>query len=258
MGSGFEIRTESDNVLRVGDDFFNLALFTKIPLASFKSIDRNIYGNKWVYRDGLILQYEVTLPSASHTIIVAVTANNKGIAFLNLKQSGASAVITVYVPPNTNLSGLESYVFIDKLKSGKSYGKQVFNSISGECMFDSNLKYMKVHSVIPKNGSVSIGATNKKLAIAQSLMSYRLWFYGRWMPWPPETIWETAGILRQWQEDIGYFAYENGVISHKSFISQWHESIETDLYGEAVGKFTGNYTKNWSPPMSLVLDVTNY
>ncbi|ELW84537.1 MULTISPECIES: hypothetical protein [Acinetobacter] len=256
MGYGFELRTESDNVLRISGDYFNLALANKIPLSSFTQQSTGVKNAWFSLINGLLFKYDLALPLSLGNPCVALTGNSSDVFLLGTIRNGGTLSILIYAPNVSALTGLNAYVFVSGLSSGKKYGRQVFNEQSGACVFDSNLKYMKMVAVginAVNTGQTVTVPSNKTIATLSAQRDYSWQYRGDWIG-PP-----TGGqFLQLWIERMSYFSRTNTTTFTNKLITNSRSQMSDDISEWEASSLRGEYVRQTTVATVLFLDVTNY
>ncbi|MBJ9984419.1 hypothetical protein IAE19_03055 [Acinetobacter sp. S40] len=257
MPYGFERYTANSGKLVISDNFLNVSLISKQSISNFSEVSDAAtisrlfpaLGDK-----GKIYQFTFTVGASLTNWLVAHSLSQNKIAVLEVIKSSATALnVKVYVTNDSNLSSSLIYVFASGATSGKNYGRQIFNALTGVCCFDSNLKYMRVIGTHEqKNNAVTTVPAGKTLAMLPC--AYNI---------------ESASIEDSASPSPNPNSYVITIISTstKALFNTCVGTTVTTLElsssstsggNELASRLPRTAIKSLSSPFNLIIDVTNY
>ena len=152
MAQYFYNLTDEGNVIQISDDYRNLAFINKVQVGTAE-INSNL--------TGVSSMRSWSLTVTGNNPIIAVGDANNCILY-GRSQSGNNFTFTGVTVGNT--SSFIAYIF-DYPTGGGSGPGLVIRNVSGELVFDSNLRYMKVAGMVTERGTFTYPANKTYAAL---------------------------------------------------------------------------------------------
>lgn len=229
MPSGFELYSANGNTLNISNDYMNLSLFSSGLVSTLLPSKTNFAGGK-TFRG--IIEVPITNP-----VVAIEVAEGKYVTVYDSNQTANYFTFDVWMETATDPSTLKYYVFSAGNISGRNYGKVVYHSVTGLCVFDATLKYLRVIGV----GTIT---TNKgkvaMLAQGRSGMFNRVY----------------AG---QYSGKKRYNDSEKFIVYARSGSNIISKSVTVN-YGYVLKSYAlpDGFISQRGMPTALMIDVTNY
>lgn len=225
MPYGFEMYTQDGNVLNVSSNYFNLSL-VQTGLLSELLYMNNIGGGQLVrgmFNTGL-----------KHPTVAVEISEGRYVTIYDVDTN--LRMFDIWAAAGVDLTKVKYYVFSAGNTSNKTYGRQVFNDL-GECVFDSNLKYMRILG----RGAITVD----KPTIAAMCQ-------GRSGTFDRIYVGQASGKRQYWDKETftTYARSGNAVVTQKVTID----------YGYVLKSYAmpDGFISRRSLPAPLILNVTNF
>lgn len=226
---GFRVRNK-DKILQI-DGSYQCQELVSVNTYTMSSKDNDILG----------YYAAISVPSGRTNPLVAVSGSSQGVYVKKM----SSSVFRIYSGNNLDEARtVKVYIFADPVNaSGGGIGLVVRNRVTGNVVYNSNNKYIRILGFTPVslglNQSFSTTYSGRNIAIVQSVR-----------PYARKT--DTGGPPNQ---PIGLFGFFSGVMKSPDSSTC---VIEHRAVASAVGGNVGNtlYTSPWGT--YLIVDVTGY
>ena len=229
MPSGFELYSANGNTLNISNDYMNLSLFSSGLVSTLLPMLTN-------FAEGKTFRGSINVPITNPVVAIEV-AEGKYVTVYDSNQTANSFTFDVWMETATDPSTLKYYVFSAGNISGRNYGKVVYHNVTGLCVFDAMLKYLRVI------GAGTITTDKGKVAMLAQGRSgtYNRMYVGM------------ASGQRRYDDSETFTVYAR---SGSNIISK----NVTVSYGYVLKSYAlpDGFISQRGMPMALMIDVTNY